>query len=620
MSSATLPRLVAPFRWQLPVLALLVLVSLGLGHQTRRTGAPLEDFEDQPAGSFPAGWTSTSTRPVLPAAVSAPGADGSRQSLLLTPSSRNLHRGASVWSPLPDGTGAVQIEFSFAFRGGTSQAIRLWTTAGETDLTPTQLNLTIDNGRLRQFHPIVHEWQAVGGELQASIDPERPTWYRLRIVTAHDSNAVSFWLSAANDPTLPAEPAATLPAYRTNMALARLHLVVEQFQQDSFLRLDSIAVRSGDGVPAPAQTAANASDDYHRLWTGGPIPQARDELTSLPSVQHVQVHAPRDGTYTFLHGAAIAYHNGRFFANWANSPTHENSLEETLQGSVSTDGGLTWSPRQLIARDPSAQLNYSHAAYLRHQDHLWTFAARFRGWQPGPGVRFPDLQVEAFVLDDAANRWVSRGIVARDMWPYVEPLRLANGNWITAGQDSFAGPGVMISRGDDLTSWRTVKIPVSDDMPKGWGETALLPIAGGREILALVRPGGTRVAWASRSRDGGETWTTTQRTNYPIGISKMYTGRLSTQQPYLVANFHSRGDSDRDTLTIAVGRPGEDTLRMLYEIRYGPTRPVHPGFAKGSQWSYPYAYEHDGKLYVVYSINKEACGLSIIPLSALAAD
>ena len=43
------------------------------------------------------------------------------------------------------------------------------------------------------------------------------------------------------------------------------------------------------------------------------------------------------------------------------------------------------------------------------------------------------------------------------------------------------------------------------------------------------------------------------------------------------------------------------------------------GAYKGGSWAYPNAVEQDGKLYVVYSVNKEDCELSIIPLEGLAA-
>ena len=573
-----------------------------------------QDFESQTSGQFPMGWTSTSSRPVLPATVAAPGAFGSGRSLLLQPSSPSLHQGASVWHPLPATGAALQIELSFAFGGGPQRIARLWT-ADETSFAPTQLNLAIMDGGLGQFHPLFHQWLRIGGVLTESMDPSQPVWYRMRIVIAPDGNSLGFWLSEAGRRDLPERPIAVLPAYRTGLELARLHVAVERGGQPSYLRLDDVTFRSDESVIAPP--LADPGPEFHHLWSGPPIPENQDQIPWLDAVTHVIIHAPRDGQYTFLHGAAIVSHEGRLYANWANSPVDENSPDETLQGSASMDGGLTWAPRQVIARGTEGELNFSHAAYLSLDGQLWTFVARFSGVSEQPDVKFPGLRVEALVLDEKADRWTSRGIVAHGMWPMAAPIRLENGSWITAGQGTSGEPGVLISRGGDLTCWRTVRIPVSPEMPQGFGETTLLPIAGGRELLALVRPGRGPVAWASVSRDAGGTWTPTRRTNYPIGIAKMYAGRLSTGQPYVIANFPALGRPDRDTLVIAFGRPGEDTVSRIRQIRSGAPRPVYPGFAKVAQFSYPYAHEHDGKLYVVYSVGKEECGLSIIPISSL---
>ena len=52
-----------------------------------------------------------------------------------------------------------------------------------------------------------------------------------------------------------------------------------------------------------------------------------------------------------------------------------------------------------------------------------------------------------------------------------------------------------------------------------------------------------------------------------------------------------------------------------------PPRPVVPATvpraANGKQWSYPYGYEHGGKLFVVYSIGMEDFGLSVMPVKSL---
>ncbi len=95
--------------------------------------------------------------------------------------------------------------------------------------------------------------------------------------------------------------------------------------------------------------------------------------------------------------------------------------------------------------------------------------------------------------------------------------------------------------------------------------------------------------------------------------AKAYLGKLSTGQLYLLSNLNNR-----DTLVISVSKPGELTLSRMWRIRHGKSEPPRfPGQAKSKQWSYPYVYEHDGKLYIVYSIGKEDCGLSVLPIEAL---
>ena len=96
--------------------------------------------------------------------------------------------------------------------------------------------------------------------------------------------------------------------------------------------------------------------------------------------------------------------------------------------------------------------------------------------------------------------------------------------------------------------------------------------------------------------------------------AKAYLGKLSTGQLYLLHNVR-----DRDTLAISVSRPGESTLSRTWRLRHGKSdAPRFSGKAKSKQWSYPYGHEHDGRLYVVYSIGKEECGLSVIPIESLA--
>lgn len=353
-------------------------------------------------------------------------------------------------------------------------------------------------------------------------------------------------------------------------------------------------------VPAPPQP--------FKLWTGPPIPADVEKIPFVKGLVHRTVHrAAKDG-YKFLHGAAIVQHKGVFFANWANSPTNENGPHETLQGRRSSDGGITWSELELIAPGFKGPERHSHGVLFVHKGELWTICARFG--IGAPGRRFPGLQAEAFVLNGKTDRWKSRGVVMKNCWPYDQPVRMASGNYITGGQDKDGLPVVAISHGDDLTRWDSVLIPYDRRLQPSFAETTVW--AEGKRVVAVIRGGGG-VAWVSTSDDYGRTWSKAGPSNLPMPRAKAYLGRLSTGQLYLLSNL-----GNRDTLVISVSRPGKQSFSRMWRIRHGrSTPPRFPGRAKSKQWSYPYGYEHKGKLYVVYSIGKEDCGLTVLPVAAM---
>jgi len=347
------------------------------------------------------------------------------------------------------------------------------------------------------------------------------------------------------------------------------------------------------------------------LWDAQVAFPSPTDLAEPAGLMHAMIHRASADGYKFLHGAAIIAHDGVLYANWANSPTNENGPRETLQGRRSRDGGQTWSDLEVIGPGFDGPERHSHGVLATHKGALWTICSRF-----GIGDkarRFDGLRAEAFVLDPATDTWQSRGIVMHNCWPYDQPVRMPDGNFITGGQDKDGLPVVAISHGDDWTKWDTVLIPYDPALKPSFAETTVL--TDGDRVVAVIRGGGG-VAWVSTSTDHGRTWTQAQRSNYRMPRAKAYLGRLRDGRAYLVSNI-----VNRDTLVIAVSDPGEITMRRMYKLRHGKSGPPRfAGRAKSKQWSYPYAHEHDGKLYIVYSIGKEDCGLTVVPIDSLGND
>jgi hypothetical protein len=362
------------------------------------------------------------------------------------------------------------------------------------------------------------------------------------------------------------------------------------------------------GLVTQSETLTSATDTY-QLWTGPAIPSDPAQIPFVAGLDHRTIHRPNEDEYKFLHGAAILEHEGVWFANWANSPTNENGRHETLRGKRSFDGGVSWTPLEVIGPGFANDERHSHGVLFVHRGKIWTICARFG--VGAPGKRFPGLSAEAFVFDATEDRWQSQGIVMKNCWPYDAPVKMGNGNYITGGQDKDGLPVVAVSHGDDLTRWKTISIPYPEELAPSFAETTVW--AREARVLAIIR-GGANVAWVATSSDHGKNWTTAQPSNLPMPRAKAYLGQLSTGQLYLISNYRNR-----DTLVISVSKPGKLTLSRIWRVRHGKSAaPHYPGSAKSKQWSYPYAHEHDGQLYIVYSVGKEECGLSVVPIVSLA--
>ena len=153
----------------------------------------------------------------------------------------------------------------------------------------------------------------------------------------------------------------------------------------------------------------------------------------------------------------------------------------------------------------------------------------------------------------------------KNCWPYDQPVRMDNGNYITGGQDKDGLPVIAISHGDDLTHWDSHLIPYDPKLAPSYAETSVW--AEGKQVMAVIR-GGLNSAWVSTSNDYGKTWATASQSNFPMPRAKPYLGKLSPGQLYLLSNLRNR-----DTLVISVSKPGELTLSRMWRIRHGKSIP-----------------------------------------------
>jgi len=371
--------------------------------------------------------------------------------------------------------------------------------------------------------------------------------------------------------------------------------------------------------PSPCQAQQTPA-----LWDEKlPVPKSA-ELLPLEDVEfHVIKHrVPEQDGYNWLHGVALAWHNNLLITSFGHNAGKENTASEVANGRISTDNGSTWGPVFQIDDGEEENLAVSHGVFLSHEEKLWAFQGAFYN-------KMEQTHTRAYLFNEKTKQWQKLGVVIEDgFWPMQEPLLMNDGNYIMAGivakkPDIPGNPAaVAISHGTDFTKWELVVIPRPDDL-RMWGESTV--IVDGSHITNIARYHSKPLALVSESNDYGRIWTPVAESNLPMTTSKPYAGTLSTGQRYLVCTTTADSGKARSPLTIAVTRPGEKQFSRIYKIRdavhHGPGE-SHPQ----SRLSYPYAIEHNEKLYVGYSnsadrgSNKNSAELAIIPNSSLNGD
>lgn len=359
-----------------------------------------------------------------------------------------------------------------------------------------------------------------------------------------------------------------------------------------------------------------------KLWTGSSLPTtSQTEVLQGLRFHVIKKHEPEIDGYGFLHGVALGWHKGKLYASFGHNKGSENTLTEEGRYCVSSDGGRTWSePRTIDAGLDEVDLAVSHGVFLSHGETLWAFLGSFYGTRERVHTR-------AYKLVENSGRWEPQGTVIRDgFWPMNEPVKMNDGNWIMPGfiVGNHEPAAVAISNGDDFMSWKTVVISPDHTVGNMWGESSVM--VDGARVTNIARYGAKPLALAASSHDYGQTWTPASKSNLPMAASKPCAGVLSTGQRYLIGSITGDGRNRRSPLTIAISNPGENTFSRLFVIRHA-LFPGGPGESNsGAALSYPYATEHQGKLYVGYSnngprrANNNSAELAVIPIGKFAAD
>jgi len=355
--------------------------------------------------------------------------------------------------------------------------------------------------------------------------------------------------------------------------------------------------------------------------------QKLPKAAALPQVKGAEFHIlkkqrPDEDGCDFTLGVGLAWHKGKLFASYGFNKGSENTATEEAHVRVSEDGGKKWG-KPVVMDAGEGNLGVSHGVFLSHGGKLWAFMGAFYD-------RRQRTHTRAYLLNETSGRWEPLGVVIEEgFWPMQEPQKMADGNWIMAGfrvangfgpierQIQAGLPAVAISQGEDFTKWEMVVIQADKSLGTNlWGESTV--IVDKTRITNIARYGTKALALVSTSEDHGRTWTPATASNLPMATSKPYAGTLSTGQRYLVCTTTADTGGNRSPLTIAVSKPGESLFSRVFLIRTSVFDGTPGVSAPNADFSYPYAVEHEGKLYIGYTHKSHIANeLAVIPISSL---
>ena len=309
----------------------------------------------------------------------------------------------------------------------------------------------------------------------------------------------------------------------------------------------------------------------------------------------------------------LAWHKGKLYASFGHNKGEENTVTEEARYRVSEDGGKTWSDVKTIdVGTEEPDLAVSSGVFCSQGDTLWAFHGAFYG-------KMGKIHTRAYSLDEATGEWTKHGVVVEDgFWPLNQPVKMDDGNWIMPG-GSF---GVYSNEPSSPRRSRSATATISrSGTSSGSSRTRRSSACGAsprsswtaRRSTTSPATAAGRGRWSRSAKTTAAPGPQPRISNLPMATSKPAAGH--PQHRAALPRLHHRGGQRRQTYAADHRRvqAGRRTIRQVFVIRKSQN-PGHPGeSADHLGLSYPYAIEHEGKLYVGYSNNGGRRGNSTAP-------
>lgn len=356
-------------------------------------------------------------------------------------------------------------------------------------------------------------------------------------------------------------------------------------------------------------------------------------------VERAYLYRP-EREWTYSHHASITFYKGCFYAIWSNGHEHEDWPGQRVLIASSVDFHTWTEPRPLVGplQGKHSELVLTAAGFHQHGGTLVAYlgAYEYTPQAVRDGIRLgrghQDTRLWAVTTTDGGH-WSEPHDMGIPIVPNHGPQRTASGRLLIAGNVSF--PHTDDPSG--LSGWTMTGIypesmaaGIYDDSESFWDVRQRMGWPAGlcegsfyqtddgviHVLLRTTGPGYAGRLWLTESRDDGATWSPPAETAFTDNNTKFHFGRLSDGRYYYVGSPDPEPRGARNPLVLSLSQDGVrfDRHYILADEDYAQQR---PGVAKGGLYGYPHTMVHDGYLYAIISLRKEAVAALRVACSAL---
>ncbi len=376
------------------------------------------------------------------------------------------------------------------------------------------------------------------------------------------------------------------------------------------LALSSFIALVSASADAPFSARENLFDQKNTDTLGLDYPDGLETVT---------VFKAGESGDKFANGVVLIPFNGKLYCQWQSSEKDEDAPDTKVVYSVSSDDGKTWSKPSVLAKTiPDG---------YRSSGGWWTdgkqLVAFINEW--------PDK------IKPRGGRTLFMTSTDGKKWSKLKPLMMKNGKPLDAifEQDPHALPDGRIICAAHFQPGLFVS-PIYTDDPsgtKGWVRSEFKSNDSGSNTSSEMEPSwfynedknpvmifrdqdSSFLKLASISTDRGESWTLSEKTNFPDARTKQSAGNLPDDTAYIVGN--PVDNKLRSPLAVVLSKDGKTFDRaFLLRSTSSDLEVVYAGKAKRKGFHYPKSIVHNGYLYAAYTTNKELVEITRVPLESL---